>query len=69
MPKIKIKDTKKYFKEHWSEPNAEGIKEFVKALKTAKSARAPGEDGISVELYEYGSGKFKKRLLDFLNTL
>lgn len=43
--------------------------ELQAALKTTKNAKASGEDGISVELYKYASGEFKKRLLDFMNTM
>ena len=38
-------------------------------LKMAKNAKAPGEGGISRELYKYTSREFKSILLDFLNMI
>ena len=84
LPKIKINDAKEYFEELWSDENAQDTKiedeiretedrisfrELQEALKTAKNAKAPGEDGIPTELYKYASGEFKRRLLEFLNRM
>lgn len=45
------------------------MKELEEALKKSKNAKAPGEDGLSIELYKYSSSKFKKRLLNFINSI
>jgi hypothetical protein len=43
--------------------------EIETILKKLKSGKASGEDNIPSELYKYVSGKFKTRLLTFLNEI
>jgi hypothetical protein len=38
-------------------------------LKSCKSHKAPGEDGINMELFKFSDKLFKERLLNFMNKI
>jgi hypothetical protein len=43
--------------------------EFINVLKHSKNNKAPGEDGIQMELFKYAEEDFQYRLLYFLNLI
>jgi hypothetical protein len=45
------------------------LDELEKVLKLTKNGKAPGQDKINSELYEYAPVEFKLRLLQFLNNI
>ena len=54
---------------HSGELNAITMHELETVLKQAKNRKAPGIDGINMELWKYGSRKLKIRILQLFNDI
>jgi hypothetical protein len=80
---IKLESRLDYFQDLWSEqsetlrkkgssndytePTVE--EELDNVLKKLKNNKAPGEDGLNLDLFKYAGKVFDRRFLKFLNTV
>ena len=52
-----------------NEWNAITMEELETAMEKLKNRRAPGTDGLNMELFKYGSQKLKRRLIQLFNDI